>query len=463
MVLLLVALAARALTFGDPLVHADEQFYFVVAKAMWHGQLPYLDIWDRKPFGLFLLYMPAAALPLPWGTLAYQALALACVVATAVLVARFAERAGWGRGAMAAAIAYILWLNLLNGASGQSPVFYNLPVAAAAWLTATRPARRSAGLAAMALLGVALQIKPTVVFEGLFLGVWLLLGAWRTQRSVPALLAYGVALAALALLPTAAAWGFYAGRGLGTIWWQATVTGVVTRLADPPLTQLSLGLRLLLVLSPLIAMAGGSRGQAVDGDPALRRFLWCWLAAVLAGVVAFGGWYDHYGLPVVTPGAAAAAGFLGGRGRRFAMPILALAALTGQVVLGVNRSRHGDRRELAAIFAAVGRGPATLFVYSGPPLIYSETGRPAVTRYIFPSHLYLAREEGSIGVHQADETRRILARRPAVVAIAPPYRTEEPHIRAIVDAGLTRDYVLKARLPLGRSRVSIYRRLTPRP
>lgn len=456
-VLLLVAMAARALTFGNPIVHPDEQFYFVVAKAMWHGQLPYLDIWDRKPLGLFLLYMPAALLPLPWGTLAYQATALACVVATATLIARFAERSGWRGGALPAAAAYILWLDVLNGASGQSPVFYNLPVAGAAWLVATRRGDRRAGLVAMALIGLTLQIKPAAVFEGLFLGLWLLADAWRTRTGRAAFFVYGAALAMLALLPTAAAYGVYAGRGAEAAWWQANVTGVLARLPDPPLTQLRNGLRLLLLLSPLIAMAGGSRGQHIGGDPKLRVFLRSWLAVAIGGVIVFGGWYDHYGLPVVVPAAVCAAGFLGGRGRRFATPILLLVALAGQLTIGINRSKHGDGETLAAIVRAVGRGPGTLFVYSGDTLIYPETGRPAVTRYLFPSHLYLAREEGTLGVPQAVEIRRILATRPDTIVVAPGYRSEEPHIRAMVMTAVARDYVRTARLRTGNGFLQVFR------
>ena len=267
---------------------------------------------------------------------------------------------------------------------------------------------------------------------------------------------YGLGLLIVALLPTAVAYAVYASWDAGAIWWQATVTGVVTRLSDPALTQVKNGLRLLLIVSPLIAMAGGSRGQAMGGDPRLRRFLWCWLAVVIGGIVGFGGWYDHYGLPLVVPGAAAAAGFLGGRGRRYAVPILAVAALAGQIVLGINRWRNGEPGELAAVVRAIGPGPGTLFVYSGPTLAYSETDRPVVTHYIFPSHLYLAREEGSIGVHQVDETRRIVARRPEIIVMAPAYRSEEKHIRAIVAAAVARDYRLKATLPLGRDRLAIY-------
>ena len=64
-ILLLVAIAARWLTFGNPLVHVDEEFYFVTAMRMWQGALPFVDVWDRKPVGLFLLYAIPAWLGFP--------------------------------------------------------------------------------------------------------------------------------------------------------------------------------------------------------------------------------------------------------------------------------------------------------------------------------------------------------------------------------------------------------------
>ena len=70
---------------------------------MWEGAVPYVDMWDRKPIGLFLLYMPAAALPLTASIYAYQAMALAAVVATAALIVTAAQRVGWSRGGLVAA------------------------------------------------------------------------------------------------------------------------------------------------------------------------------------------------------------------------------------------------------------------------------------------------------------------------------------------------------------------------
>ena len=88
LILLAVALAARAITFGNPILHVDEEFYFTAARAMLDGAVPFVDVWDRKPIGLFLIYAPAAALGVPAGIWAYQALAFACLFVTAILAAR---------------------------------------------------------------------------------------------------------------------------------------------------------------------------------------------------------------------------------------------------------------------------------------------------------------------------------------------------------------------------------------
>ena len=127
-----VAIAARAVTFGSPVVHVDEPFYLTVADMMRHGAIPYVDVWDRKPVGLFLLYWTAAIWGLPASLYVYQAMAGASVVATAWLGTSLAERAGWRAGALPAALLYILWLDLADGQGGQTPVFYNLLMAGAA-------------------------------------------------------------------------------------------------------------------------------------------------------------------------------------------------------------------------------------------------------------------------------------------------------------------------------------------
>ena len=46
----------RLPNFGDPTYHIDEAFYLFVGQQMHDGLLPYADVWDRKPAGLFVLF-----------------------------------------------------------------------------------------------------------------------------------------------------------------------------------------------------------------------------------------------------------------------------------------------------------------------------------------------------------------------------------------------------------------------
>ncbi len=56
LLLLLVALATRGALFGSPLIHSDEGFYLLVGDRMVQGAWPFVDIFDRKPVGLFLIF-----------------------------------------------------------------------------------------------------------------------------------------------------------------------------------------------------------------------------------------------------------------------------------------------------------------------------------------------------------------------------------------------------------------------
>ena len=460
-ILLLVAIAARALTFGNPVVHVDEEFYFVVGDRLWQGALPFVDIWDRKPIGLFLLYALPARLGFPAGIWAYQLLALASAVATAWLVARLAERAGYAAGATAGGIAYLLWLVLLGGQGGQSPVFYNLLTIAAVSLILPQRTTRARGLGAMALIGIALQIKYSVVFEGVALGLWLVAVDWRTSRRPLASLCYGAALIVLALSPTALAAAWYAWIGEWDAFAYANFLSVFHRNPDP-LGELAQNLgQMILIASPIVSLAIlALRRARPDAGAAERRFLALWLAVAIGSVLVFRPWFDHYALPILLPACAAAAGMLGSAGwrRRYTPALLLTAALAGQITLLVQRMERGDGAQLAALAAAIGRGPGCLYVYSGNPMLYAATGRCTVSRYLVASHLIRARETGATGVDQDAEIRRILAARPAVVVMRPPYRGERPQAHALANAAMRDGYRLAATLPMGNEALRVYRR-----
>ncbi len=461
MIVGLAAILSRLLTFGNPILYTDEEFYFAAGRAVFNGALPFVDIWDRKPIGLFLLYALPASLPGQSGIWLYQAMALACAGATAIIVGRLADLAGWTRGGTLAGVAYLVWITIAGGQGGQSPVFYNLAMAIAALLIARRecPARRHGALA-MLLVGVAIQIKYTVALEGVYFGLWLLLVEWRRERRPLVVIGWGAALAGIALLPTVAVIGVYAALGELPAFVFANFESIFARHADPLGVELANLAKAAAILVPLLVMAAGARRHATDRVIKPDIFLTGWLLVALLAFAVLPPWTDHYTLPVMLPAAVLAAGLVSRpRGRRITIGLIVVTALAGQAALIVDRQRRGTPAQFARLVEAIGRGPGCLYVYSSSSMLYPATGRCAVSPYVFPSHLTRDRENGSIGVDQLAELRRIFARAPAVVVMAPPYDGERPDIRAAALALLGQDYRLASQLRLGRKQVAVYRRV----
>lgn len=478
--LLAVALLLRSPFLGNPVIESDEQFYLLVGDHVLRGALPYVDVWDRKPVGLFLLYAAIRALG-GEGILQYQLVATAFAAATAWLIARIASHVATPRGGLFAGITYLLWLAVFGGEGGQAPVFYNLPVALAGLLTLSamlRPADRGnllgAGAAAMLAVGLAMQIKYTAVFEGIFFGLALLWQCWRSGASPSRLLATAAAWIACALLPTAAALASYAAWGQAEAFVFANFVSVFLR--DTAATGSALGRLALMaaLLAPLLACAAwglrlawiGAAGCTSRGAPQATGFIAGWAAAVIAGVLLFGTWYPHYALPLLVPLSAAAAPLLGsGAGPlhrawwRAAMLWLSLLALTAGAVLAVvHRRARGDGSEIRALAEAVPRG-APLYVFDGEPILYLLAGSPLPTAYVFPTHLNDLRELRGIGVDPVAELRRILASRPGfIVTTESPRRRINPEALRLLSAVLREEYAPVRRVRIGARERVLYRR-----
>jgi hypothetical protein len=468
-VLLVAAIAVRAIAFGNPVVHVDEEFYFLTAQRMLDGALPYVDIWDRKPIGLFLIYLPAAAFGPVTGLWLYQAMALASVVVTALLIVRLAERVGWGKGGLVAGLLYLFMLGFGDGQSGQAPVFYNLLTAAAMILAvpcgasaASTRLRRARAIGAMALIGVALQVKYSVLFEGMFLGLWLLWREHRLGRAKVRIGWFGVELIVVALVPTLLAWGAYAAIGHGHAWYYANLGSILDRNSDPALVLLGAFLKILLILAPLLIVSGLSRHVPVsdESERPIRALYFGWLIASVFGLIVFGTWFNHYALPVMLPACLCCAGFLGSVsvGRRIVAPLLLLAAgLGGEYTVLSAKWHRGDAAQLETLVEAIGHGPGCLYVYSGNSSLYSHSGRCALSPWVYPSHLSRERENGAVGVDQLTEIGRIFDRRPEVVVMGPAFSGERAESRRLViDRLHAGGYALRGRYPLGKTLLEIY-------
>lgn len=446
-ILLVAAFLLRSAQFGNPINGLDEQFYLLVGDRMWHGALPYVDLWDRKPVGLFVLFAGIRALG-GEGVIQAQIVASLFAVVTAGIVTAWAKRAvGWIPATMAG-VAYLTMLQALWGGTTQTPVFYNLPIAIAAWLVSDWRPERGLGraLVAMLLAGVAVQIKTTAAIQGAFLGLWLLWQLRLDWRLIP------LALAAAA--PTLAAGGFYATIGHFHDWWFATVqsqflkSGTTGTAATVRLREFA-GLLGPVLAIGLVGLARATRFFRTWGSTTL--FLAGWLAAALTEALVIGGFWPHYALPVAVPAAILAArAFAAPRWGKWAFVVIAAFPAIDAIVL--DRITAIDERAIAAAtLAAIPADVKTrgLFIYEGPVAYYQLTQAKLVTRYAFTDHLRSSAEAPALGEDASVALRAALGHQPGTIITLDPslWRERNRANDAILAAYLTAHYQMVARFP----------------
>jgi hypothetical protein len=286
---------------------------------MLRGDLPYVDIWDRKPVGLFLIF---AAIRLLGGDgiVQYQVVATLFAAGTALVIARMAAPMAGLKAGTVAGVVYLLLLGLVGGTGGQAPVFYNLFVAGAALATMGAVTREGAsaqtirrrGLVAMALIGLAMQVKYTAVFEGVFMGLALMWASWRASRRPTRLAADAAIWIAAALAPTLAAFYWYAWLGHADAFIYANFLSIGDR-SGAPLGELARRLAKawkVLQVPVFVDPPGGAAGAVAavrERRLDLQASAWPGWARRWPGYLAFGTYFDHYALPMFAPMALACA------------------------------------------------------------------------------------------------------------------------------------------------------------
>lgn len=441
LILLLFAVILRCDTFGDPNLHGDENFYLTVGAAMHQGALPYVDVWDRKPLGLFLIYYLIAGIST--APLAYQLIATLFAAATAWAIGEIARQ--WGsksQGALLAGACYLLWLAPLQGYGGQSPIFYNLFMVAAALLVVRAlPALERARIPrtvplAMLLAGASITVKTSAVFEAAFLGLLCTYTLHRSGMKPQRLLARALGWALIGIAPVAliAAWYWHSGHW--SEYWHAMVTSNLSKVPDWPTTWLRFRL-MFVMLTPIIALAAFGLLEQQRGK---RSFVALWLGAAFLGLLSVPNFYPHYALPLMVPLCVAGAPLLA-RGAIGRIALAAIAALS-VVISPIFQFGHVARSQAAitaltnAVHAhAAGR---ELLIYDGPPQLYMLTGQHFLTPLVFPTHLSHLIEKDVSHLSTLGETRRVLALRPGVVVMATGIRNAPANFET---RQLVQDYV----------------------
>lgn len=417
----LAAVLLRCATFGDLNRGADETFYFLVGQRMHEGALPYVDVWDRKPLGLFLIYYILAGIS--YSVLSYQI--AACVVAgvAALIISWLVD--GWSnqRGALTAGLTYILALGQFDGATGQSPDFYN-PLIAGAALCLVRDTRRHAGgglgsrsWAAMGLCGLALTIKQTTIFESVFLGCYLLCRLHRGGMTFAAMGRVAGLACALGAAPTVLIALVYFCGGHWTEFWHAMV------LSNLEKARVSGGawraVSIFVTAAPLLLIAAWGLVLPTIGRSG-RTFIATWTSAAVIGFLAVPNLYGHYFLPVLVP-LSVATGVLFGYVLHWRILFLANALYASLWFDTINRAKALENnrgiREMSSLIRKYDKGGG-LFIFDGPVSLYSVTGKSFLSPLVFPHHLNDQSENNVSHINTRREVDRVVSRAPGVVVMA---------------------------------------------
>lgn len=481
-----LALVLRGPLFGSPVIHIDEQFYLLVGDRMLHGSLPYVDIWDRKPIGLFLLYAGIRELG-GSGFVQYQVVAMLVVSATSLVICGLASEIAPRKGAIWSGVVYQLYLSAFNCFGGQAPVFYNLLVASAAliickiWIDKQSKNIIPGGVVAMVLIGIALQIKYSVIFEGVAFGLVLIARVWLDGWHWARIIFVAVFWAGIALIPTALAFTTYVEMGHGHAFFYANFLSIFGR-SEPMADALArLGKEAVCLTPFAIAILIAPRVLTVQqiSNQRARMFLTFWSVVALAGFLIFGTWYDHYVAPLLLPLSVIAApalgraahdgrfqsGTIGGLGfagdsRGFTTLLVGFGVIAAGYMTIYETIHHGTRREVEHVAELIQSRMAggCAYLNEGDPSLYFLTNSCLVTSWIFPNHLAGADEAYGIGIDPAKEVSRIMASRPAVVMIATKPSSKPPNLqtRAIVLAELSHDYVRYAVAKVGKREFQLF-------
>jgi hypothetical protein len=323
----------------------------------------------------------------------------------------------------------------------------------------------------MLLIGCAMQVKYTVVFEGVALGlVWLYCAAGVSRWQPAKVIGVAGLWIVCALGPTLGAWGTYFALGHSQEFFYANFISIFHKSKDVfGESALQRVIFNVATASPLLAMAFFASARTALRWRSLSRyerrmtsFGWLWLGGAVIGVVAIGNFYIHYMLPLMVPLL-----FMAARWLRDDRPSISMVAVL--IGCGVATSSfkfyqervlidNGEKvREIAALANDMKRGRCIFLLGAAPPILYHLTQSCIPTRYSFPDHLVVATEEKALGIDPIAELERVLQSTPTVVVTQKPDpRIVNDRAWSVLESTLGKQYEQLRKFRLGTKEVTVF-------
>jgi hypothetical protein len=376
----------------------DSAVFALIGDRIAAGDVPYADVWDHKPPGIYLVNalgsLPGSAStawPVAWG------ISEAVLSMVGVLMADTLRHLGWRWSAWIIGGLLVAELSSFPMAlgGGLSETAALLPLAAALRFAVVGPGSWRRWLAIGLLLGLAtsisLQALPAIV------GVLAITIAWDRSLRPAGWAVAGVATAWAATLALLGLMGAMAGDLVALVRYNAAFTALST--LDSPLAGEAL--HAAFVLAPLVVLALIGTPYALASSrprPSAIGAL-TWLAVGIGFVAIQGRMELHYAAPMVLPLAVLAPaalhalapgelrsvriGLIGGA-LIAAVAVCAILITTETSLALQMRGRQAARTHAVASWVRDHTATdAPIFVWGDSPEVYLQAERAPASRYVY--------------------------------------------------------------------------------
>ncbi len=474
--------ALRSPSFDVSTSDADESLFLLIGGNWLQGHLPYAEIWDVKPPGLFAIFALAQLVFGP-GILAARLVSAFAVFLTSCALFRFSRRhLGGGLVGVGAAMLYPAYSLILYGLRSRPElllaflVVIGLDLAVMQWRRAAGGSDYRVVALAGLLFGLAFTVKQTAIFEALLAAGLLSTGSGRGFQRVDwrALLVFGLA----GFLPSLGFLIYFTLEGVPALLYMAPFIGATQRLGGDGIGFVEGVLRILPMMKPLLPLFIGALLLCTERH-ALRasaeadgtRAIGLWTLAATTGMLAMRSMYFQYLIPLVAPLLLATlvvariyiVRIAETRVRTLAAATMALV-LAAYPILWLHFYEQQDAgwSHLPAMAVAELRADGlqsrdSIYVVDQETTIYLLARARIPTR--FPQSQHLVCDFALPGTDQAEEIRRTMASAPRFVLVShqgPWMVCERPDRLDIVHAALAKNYDAQATVSEGGFGIDIY-------
>ncbi|TXB70199.1 ArnT family glycosyltransferase [Phaeodactylibacter luteus] len=437
LILLLLPVVVRLLSFFPSVIDHDESTYLVIADAISKGHTYQVDYIDTKPIGIFLIF--AALKPLLGHSIfGYRLVAALTLGLTSFFLYRAKRSMGSTHAAgLAAGILYIL-LNSIYTRYGVSPnteTYFNLFTALSLWIFLSKPPVWGYFLAGIGL-GAGFVIKYVVLFDGLAWGLFLVVLALTREGNVVKALARAFVMAIGAALPFALVISWYLKQGhFDTFWFHSfTVAG-----RYPSSRGLGHYLGFFFqffarFLPATLLYVIALRQKELPGDTRLFGIIWS--IATLCSVLIPGNAFGHYYIQFMLPFSFLAGEFFSlpaqqtpswlrwARRPRIGYPLLGLLLIGHLLLQKKDYLDRPDNVRAAAAYIDARLQPGEAIYTQEDQAIYYLTDRLPLTRYVHPSLFWLDKHIEAMEIPLDNEIRKITAANPRFMVFRVPVEDE---------------------------------------